>query len=414
MLYPAPGSFLHHYLEISRLLAGQLEFDSIIRAVAAEIRHIVPFDHLDVCIKTLDGKYHIAYESGFETAWSKNPPALLTGSPIRSLLTGEDEYILTKDACSDPRFHFDGAFSSPIIAFSLRGRVHVPLKVQGDIIGALSCSSTQFACYTMQDVANARSIADLLAPYFFAIRAAEQAKRSAIIETEARAREEGLRFGALKLTEALEVERHRIGMDLHDQTLADLTRLARHVERLTRLPDVSGEQLEPLFRGLQHCMHDLRQIIEEAKPSILQLFGFTQASENHLERSVRDSGIAMEWALVDESGGLADCLGENVSTALFRILQEAINNVIRHAHADQITVRLRSEAGRLLVEVTDNGIGIDRLENRMGHGIDNMRTRARLISATFIITRRKDVCGGTCVSILLPRIEGERLGSSAG
>ncbi|MFP3588990.1 hypothetical protein SCB29_36145, partial [Paraburkholderia sp. SIMBA_055] len=90
---------------------------------------------------------------------------------------------------------------------------------------------------------NAQSIADLLAPYFFAIRAAEQAKRSAIVETEARAREEGLRFGALKLTEALETERHRIGMDLHDQTLADLTRLARHVERLTHAPDLSGEQL---------------------------------------------------------------------------------------------------------------------------------------------------------------------------
>lgn len=414
MLNSAPGSFLHSYLEISRLLAGQLEFHSIIRAVAAEINHIVPYDHLDVCIKKLDGQYHIAYESGFETAWSKNPPALLTYSPIRSLLIGEDEYILTEDACSDPRFHFHGAFSSPIIAFTLRGRIHVPLKVQGDIIGALSCSSQQFACYDLQDVANARSIADLLAPYFFAIRAAEQAKHSAIIEAEARAREEGLRSGALKLTEALETERHRIGMDLHDQTLADLTRLARHVERLSRLPDVSGEQLEPLFRGLQHCMHDLRQIIEEAKPSILQLFGFTQAIENHLERSMRDSGIPIQWTLIDESDGLADTLEESVSTALFRILQEAINNVIRHAHADMITVRMRKENARLLVDVIDNGIGIDRLEKRVGHGIENMRTRARLISASFTIKNSKDAGGGTCVSILLPHYEGVRVGSSAG
>lgn len=401
MLELAPERLLDHYLNISRLLAGQLDFDSIIQAVAAEISHIVPYDHLDVCIKMLDGKFHIAYESGIETAWSRNPPALLSGSPIHTLLSGEAAYLLTDDARGDPRFHFEGSFSAPIIEHDLKGRVHVPLKAQGDIIGALSCSSLQPACYTMRDVENAQSIADLLAPYFYAIRAAEQAKRSAIVEAEARAREEGLRFGALKLTEALEAERHRIGMDLHDQTLADLTRLARQVERLTRSPDLSGEQLETLFRGLQHCMRDLRQIIEEAKPSILQLFGFTQATENHLDRSVRDSGSAVRWVLDDQSEGMADRLEETVATSLFRIVQEAINNAIRHAHAGEVRVRLRDKGGRLLVEVADDGIGMERQMQRIGHGIDNMRTRARLISANFAI--RKNAEGaGTCVTIHLP------------
>ncbi|MCH4542615.1 sensor histidine kinase [Ochrobactrum sp. POC9] len=403
----APQRLLDHYLNISRLLAGQLDFDSIIQAVAAEITHIVPYDHLDVCIKMLDGKFHIAYEAGIATAWSRNPPALLSGSPIRTLLSGEAGYLLTDDARADPRFHFEGSFSSPIIDHDLKGRLHVPLKAQGDIIGALSCSSLMPACYKLRDVENAQSIADLLAPYFFAIRAAEQAKRSAIVETEARAREEGLRFGALKLTEALETERHRIGMDLHDQTLADLTRLARHVERLTHAPDLSGEQLEPLFRGLQHCMHDLRQIIEEAKPSILQLFGFVQATENHLDRSVRDSGSSIEWTLDDHSEGMADRLEETVATSLFRIVQEAINNTIRHAHASRLRVMFRDKGGRLHVEVADDGIGMDRQMQRPGgglgggHGIDNMRTRARLISASFAI-RKNAEGGGTSVTIHLP------------
>ncbi len=399
----APQRLLDHYLNISRLLAGQLDFDSIIQAVAAEITHIVPYDHLDVCIKTLDGKFHIAYESGISTDWSRNPPAPLSGSPIRTVLSGEADHLLTDDARTDPRFHFTGAFSRPIIEHDLKGRLHVPLKAQGDIIGALSCSSLTPACYTMRDVENAQSIADLLTPYFFAIRAAEQAKRSAIVEAEARAREEGLRFGALKLTEALEIERHRIGMDLHDQTLADLTRLARHVERLTHAPDLSGEQLEPLFRGLQHCMHDLRQIIEEAKPSILQLFGFVQATENHLGRSVRDSGSSVEWTLDDSSGGMADRLEETVATSLFRIVQEAINNAIRHAHASRLRVAFRNKGGRLHVEVADNGIGMDRHTQRpdVGHGIDNMRTRARLISASFAI-RKNGEGGGTSVTIHLP------------
>ena len=401
MLNPAPTSLLNQYLTISRLLAGQLDFHSVIRAVAAEVSQIIPHDHMDVCIITLDGKYHTAHESPFETGWGTSPPALISGSPIRSVLFGEVETLLTDDACMDPVFHFEGAFSRPITDNNLRSRLHVPLKVQGAIIGALSCSSHAVGLYTEDDVEKARSIADLLAPYFFALRAAEQAKRSAIVEAEARAREEGLRLGALKLTEALEAERQRIGMDLHDQTLADLTRLARRLERLTRTPDVSGETLEPLFRSLQHSMHDLRQIIEEARPSVLQLFGFSQAIENHLDRSVRDSGLTITWQLHDEANGAIDGLDQPVATALFRIAQEAINNAIRHAHSQRIDVYLRATDRNVGIEIRDDGIGLTPAAKRTGGGLDNMRTRARLISARFEIGRNKEG-SGTTIQVTLP------------
>lgn len=402
MLNTVHRALFDHYLGISRLLAGQLDFHSAIRSVATEIKDIIPHDHLDVCITMIDGQYHTAYESGFDTDWGKRAPAPLAQSPIRALLWGEEDYLLTADACTDERFHFEGSFSQPILEQSLRSRLHVPLKVQGDVIGALSCSSRQHDLYDLQDIANARAIADLLAPYFFALRAAEQAKRSAIVEAEARAREEGLRLGALRLTEALEAERQRIGMDLHDETLADLTRLSRRLERLTHQPEVAGEALEPLFRGLQHCMQDLRQIIEEAKPSILQLFGFTQAVENHLDRSTRDGGAAIAWTLDDQSAGAAERLDQTVSTALFRIVQEAINNAIRHARASEIRVQLTASDRSFDIAVIDNGIGFERPVRRPGCGIGNMKTRARLISARFEICNRQGG-PGTSVRVQLPQ-----------
>jgi signal transduction histidine kinase len=273
--------------------------------------------------------------------------------------------------------------------------------VQGEVIGALSCSTHEAGVYTQEDVDKARSIADLLAPYFFALRAAEQAKRSAIVEAEARAREEGLRLGALKLTEALETERQRIGMDLHDQTLADLTRLARRLERLTRTPDISGDTLAPLFKSLQHSMHDLRQIIEQARPSVLQLFGFSQAIENHLDRSVRDSGMAIAWHLHDEANGAIDGFEQPVATALFRIAQEAINNAIRHAHAGRIDVFLRAGDRNAGIEIRDDGIGLAAAAKRAGGGLDNMRTRARLISARFEIGKNREG-RGTGIQVTLP------------
>jgi signal transduction histidine kinase len=118
---------------------------------------------------------------------------------------------------------------------------------------------------------------------------------------------------------------------------------------------------------------------------------------------VRDSGSSVEWTLDDSSGGMADRLEETVATSLFRIVQEAINNAIRHAHASRLRVAFRNKGGRLHVEVADNGIGMDRQTQRpdVGHGIDNMRTRARLISASFAI-RKNGEGGGTSVTIHLP------------
>src|SRR3546814_19238647 len=122
-------------------------------------------------------------------------------------------------------------------------------------------------------------------------------------------------------------------------------------------------------------MHDLRQIIEEAKPSVLQLFGFAGASENHLERSARESGLPVEWRMIDESGGALRDLDRMVATALFRIAQEAVNNAIRHAQPGAILVCQRCTDGILSVETDDDGGGMDACADGRGHAIDKMKPR---------------------------------------
>jgi signal transduction histidine kinase len=192
-------------------------------------------------------------------------------------------------------------------------------------------------------------------------------------------------------------------MDLHDQTLADLTRLARRIDRLSRNGEVAPEALEPISRSLQHCMQDLRQIIEQAKPSVLQLFGLAQAIEHHLDRSTRDTGSGIEWGLVDETHGALERLEPTVSVALFRIAQEAINNAVRHAAPLAVTVRLEADDDRLSIEISDDGTGLTKARGRIGGGIDNMKTRARLISARFT-TGPGHNNRGTAVRVVLPLV----------
>jgi len=404
MARTASATRLKQFFRISRLLAGQLDFSTAIRAVAAEIATIVPHDHLDVCIVTGDGRFHTAYENGIHTAWGKLALAPVAHSPIRSLLLGEVDHILTDDAMSDPRFRFDGAFDSPILDHQLRSRLHVPMIVRGEIIGALSCSLLAPGRYDRYDLGNAHYLAELLSPYFFALRASEQARQSAIVEAEARAREEGLRHGALRLTEALERERQRIGMDLHDQTLADLTRLARRLERLGTMGELAPADLIPLSRSLHQSIQALRQIIEDAKPSVLHLFGFAQAVENHLDRAIRDSGQPIDGTLHDASEGAIDALLPSVAIALFRITQEAINNAVIHAQATTIAVSISMARGAVTITITDDGRGLKSSAPKAGSGVENMRTRSRLIAGRFTITAGP-AGKGTCVTIVLPRIK---------
>jgi signal transduction histidine kinase len=130
-------------------------------------------------------------------------------------------------------------------------------------------------------------------------------------------------------------------------------------------------------------MAALRQIIEEAKPSVLHLFGFAEAVENHLERAIRDSGQMIAGRLVDESSGAIDRLEGATAVTLLRIVQEAVNNAVGHAGADRIVVRLAASDRRIDLSVTDNGKGLGGARRHGGAGIANMRTRARLVGARF-------------------------------
>jgi signal transduction histidine kinase len=116
---------------------------------------------------------------------------------------------------------------------------------------------------------------------------------------------------------------------------------------------------------------------------------------------MRDTGSTTEWRLTDETHGVLEKLEPTVSVALFRIAQEAINNAVRHAAPLAITVRLDADDERLLIEISDDGSGHAKTRKRIGGGIDNMQTRARLISARFTIASGPNN-RGTVVRVVLP------------
>ena len=390
-------------LSILRAIAGQLDFRGVISAVSTEIIALLPHDHLDVAIMTPDGTLVSAYETGLHTEWDASTTATkpVAVSPIRDLFVGKVDHILTDDAQTDIRFHFEGAFSNPIFAANLHSRLHVPLKVESRVIGALSFSTQQIATYSIADVNTARIVADILSSYLFALQQSELAKKSDFQQVQAEARAEGLRIGALHLTEELENTRQAIGMDLHDQTLADLSRISRTLKRLIGHTSVRGAELQPVHEDVEHCLRELRVIIDNAKPSVLQFFGLGQAIEAFLERCVRSASSPLTYQLHDHGASRLEDLPTNITVALYRIVQEAINNTIRHANASKIEVHITQHEEDLQIIVEDDGLGLSKLSGRRTGGLNNISTRASLIQAN-LVTATRESGSGARLEITLP------------
>jgi signal transduction histidine kinase len=366
-------------------IAGQLNFRAVISAASQEISGLLPHDHVDIALMSPDGQMVTAWETGLHTEWDAETTATkaVDVSPIRDLFRGRVDHIITGDAQKDPRFHFDGAFSTPIFAVGLRSRLHVPLKVEGRVFGALSFSTQEIGSYRTEDIGNARIVADILSGYLYALRQGDLARQIAVQQAETEARAEGLRLGARQLAEALEEARRTIGMDLHDQTVADLSRISRNIRRLAERGGAVDSELSTLEEEIHHCLRELRVIVDDARPSVLELFGFADAVEALMERSTSQGRSPVKWQVIDESGGVVDRMPAHTQVALYRIVQEAVNNAFRHSGAGKITVTIASGGPHATIRVQDDGKGMPAALRRHASGISNMRTRAALMDAGF-------------------------------
>ncbi|QDC08622.1 GAF domain-containing protein [Oceanicola sp. D3] len=391
---------LDHYLAISRAVAGEMDLQNVLNGIAGAVKSkLLDYHHLDVAVVLPgDRSKHFALETGIETVWNRDgegrPNEL---APVRQVLSGEIGNLVTGDAWADPRFHFDGADDAPIFEANLRSRIHVPLTVHGDVIGVLSFSSPRRDAYGPDDVRKAQNVADLIAPYFYAVIMSDQAKSSARAEGAARGREHSLRHGAQRLTEAMETERLRLGMELHDQTLADLSTVYRRVSRLAAEPGADRTELQEIAKAVSRCTVELRRIIENAKPGVLDLFGVSQAIEAQLERATQGLDRDVATVVTDKTGGLLDKSEYRLQLAVFRIVQEAVTNAVKHSECSVIEVRLSTGEQCVTIAVTNDGRVPAEGWRRSGGGVDNIRTRAALIGAEVAFERDPSGSGSSTV-----------------
>lgn len=229
-----------------------------------------------------------------------------------------------------------------------------------------------------------------------ALDKSEQAQKDLTIrlrerEAELTASHEKLR--EIEARDLLARERERLTQDMHDGMGSSLVSALRAVER-GRLNEAQVADI------LRTCIDDLKLTIDSLEPAESDLLLLLATFRFRLQPRLEASGIALLWEITDIPP--LPWLDQRHSLHILRILQEAFTNIIKHARATQIRLRLTTDldAGLIQVSLQDNGVGFDLSSStNSGRGLDNLRRRATLIGAGFDIDSDPE---GTALLLSLP------------
>ena len=219
-------------------------------------------------------------------------------------------------------------------------------------------------------------------------------------KTEAALRESRTQLAALSfhMEAAIEEERERIARDIHDELGSILFRTKTEAFLLAgKLPTVFSSKARSIVDLLDQAMGTASRVARQLRPGILKEFGIAAAIEDHARDFDQTHGITCRAQCDD---GIE--LDQDTSLALFRIVQEALTNVAKHAHASLVVVRLRREKGNIALEIRDNGRGIAEqdMEKPRSFGLRGIRERIQSLSGSFHITTPEQ--GGTLLILRVP------------
>ncbi len=211
-----------------------------------------------------------------------------------------------------------------------------------------------------------------------------------------------------KVLTAQEEERARLARELHDiigQSLTAIIMTTTAVENSLPASFVSGKEKLSNVRNIAiQALQDLRHLIFDLRPEVLDDLGLAMALHSQIKKHLEPAGVQVQL----RATGLKDQLPAEVETAIFRVVQEAITNIARHAQASQATISLTKKDSRLIVRVEDNGVGFDPDQvmngQRQAWGLHGMEERITLLGGKFYIGSKSG--HGTLVLAEVPLDQG--------
>jgi signal transduction histidine kinase len=281
----------------------------------------------------------------------------------------------------------------------LKSHVMIPLKVTDAVVGAIGFGSFRRNCDWSDDLIQRLRLVGEIFTNALARKRADEALRAR--EQSLRQTREGLRKLAAKLLHAQEEERRRIAREMHDDWTQRLALLGIDIAKLERHLG-AAETARPLLRRMQEQLvslsEDVHAVSRQLHPSILDDLGLVEALRSECAGFSRREGIE----IVYNGGGVPTTLPKDVALCVYRIAQEALRNLAKHAAVNEAWVTLVADGTDLLLRVQDKGVGFDpaSVRSEAGLGLSSMEERARLIQAQLSVTSAPE--RGTTVEVCVP------------
>ncbi len=363
--------------EVGNALVGEFELDRLLALVTDRLRALVGAQLVFIALPAGHGRLRIAAADGAEagellaTTFSREE-----SKAGRVLDRRQGERV--DDLASDPEVDLVIAG-----AFGVTTGLYIPLVARDRAIGVLVAHDKRASDqrFTDDDVRVAEA---------FAARAA------VAVDLSERVARDALR----RVVTAQELERRRLARELHDETGQALTSILLGLKAAEDAGDRKEmqEALVSLRELVVETLHDVRRLAVELRPRALDDFGLVPALERLTDTFAEQTGIAVTFTHDLEPERLP---GE-VETALYRIVQEALTNVVKHAGAATIEVALTERAGLVTARITDDGRGFDSSSDRDddGIGLVGMRERLGLIDGELRVESQPD--GGTTIVAEVP------------
>jgi signal transduction histidine kinase len=198
-----------------------------------------------------------------------------------------------------------------------------------------------------------------------------------------------------------EDERKRIARDLHDDIGTKLSALKLFLSSLEEKASLTqNEEIKELTKSseklIKDTMQDVRQLLLNLSPTVLEEFGYTTAVEGLINKINETKQIHFNLVVF----GMKQRLKKDYELALYRITQELINNVLKHAQAKHVSLQIGQRDEKIILMIEDDGKGFDFNAQRNGYGLHNLAARTKLMNGTLAIDSHPGK--GTSVLIEIP------------
>jgi len=314
------------------------------------------------------------------------------GEGIVGKVAQSGEAIMVDDVSTDPRVAHPGL----IAAERLRAFAAIPLRVRDKILGVLTIASHDARKFSGEDVQLLESIASQIAI----------AVENATLHQEVQHKDESRGELLGEIFSIQEEERRRIARELHDETSQSLASLAASLEAVAvMLPsgaDKARARLKKIEQVALSALDEIHRIIYELRPTLLDDLGLVAAVRWLANNNLGSAGIEV----IFKTTGRVRRLTPKVETILFRVIQEAVSNIARHAHARHVDLTLRYKKDTIIVHIKDDGEGfaveeaMSSRERPRGLGLLGMKERVELVHGALNI--RSVPGSGTEVQMEIP------------